>query len=123
MPSSYARRIERVINNKGELVDVIIKEQPTYSDYGDLVSSTDKEIRGVKAVFNQYGLSSEYVTEGQFQSGDVSFFFKAGQTGLFNGNLIRRKNGELWKITSTYKNAVGGVESHTECRVTNHELP
>ena len=119
---TYAKRISKLIDSKGELVSLEKYSAQDYSDYGDLVTQSTSEYTNIKAIFNQYGLSSQYQTEGNFQNGDVSFFFKAGQSGLSNGNIIVRANGERWKISQTYKNYVGGLETHTECRVTNSEL-
>lgn len=116
---TYAKRIAKYIDSKGELVSLENYSSKTYSDYGDLITQTTSEYTNIKAVFNQYGLSSQYQTEGVFENGDVSFFFKAGQTGLTNGNVIVRSNGERWKISQAYKNYVSGLETHTECRVTN----
>lgn len=118
----YAKRIANKINAKGELVTITQFSEPTYSDYGDLIENTSEIYENVMAVFNQYGTSSEYQTEGNFLNGHVTFFFKAGQKGLFINNLITRANGEVWKITQVYKNAVSGIETHIECRVTNSEL-
>lgn len=119
---TYAKRIAKIIDKRGELVNVENYSSKNYSDYGDLVTQSTSEYTSIKAIFNQYGLSSQYQTEGVFENGDVSFFFKSGQTGLSNGNIIVRANGERWKISQVYKNYVSGLETHTECRVTNSEI-
>jgi PDZ domain-containing secreted protein len=116
---TYARRIAKWIDSKGERVDIEDYSSPTYSEYGDLVTQSTSNLTNIKAIFNQYGLSSQYQTEGVFQNGDCSFFFKANQTGLDNGNVIIRANGERWKISQSYHNYIQGQEVHTECRVTN----
>ena len=118
---TYARKIAAQIDKLGETVDIESYSSKTYSDYGDLVTQSTSDYTSVKAIFNQYGKSSFFQTEGVFENGDCSFFFKAGQSGLDNGNIIVRSNGERWKISKSYKNYIKGEEVHTECRVTNSD--
>jgi hypothetical protein len=111
---SYSDRIARAIEREGELVDIENYGTKTYSDYGDLVSQITSNLTNVRAVFNQYGKKAMLQTEGIFEEGDVTFFFKGDQPGVLNDNIIVRQNGERWKIMAISEHYGRGVKTHIE---------
>lgn len=114
---SYAGRIGQAIDRIGELVSIEDYSSKTYSEYGDLVTQSTSDLTSIKAVFNQYGKSSTYFSEGLFQDGDVTFFFKADQAGVENENVVIRANGERWKITQIAPHYAKGSQTHQEAKV------
>lgn len=81
----------------GELVTITVKSAKTYSDWGD-EAATETDTEDVKAVYNVYGRASVFNAEGDFQDGDLTFFFKSAQSGIVNGTKITRANGETFEI-------------------------
>ena len=114
---SYADRISKQISRIGELVDIEDYSSKTYSDYGDLVTQTTSTTTSIRAVFNQYGKSAGFQTEGVFEEGDCSFFFKGDQTGIENDNIVVRTDDTRWKITQVAPHYCKGSKTHIEARV------
>lgn len=97
MPQVPLNIVNKNIELLGELVTITVKSNKTYSDWGD-EASTETETASVKAVYNVYGRSSVFNTEGDFQEGDLTFFFKSDQAGIVNGTKITRANSETFEI-------------------------
>lgn len=91
----------------GESVTITVKSDKTYSDWGD-ESAVETETTGVKAVYNVYGREQIYNDEGNFQNGDLTFFFKSGQAGIVNGTKVTRSNGEVFSISDVRSHGVQG---------------
>jgi hypothetical protein len=111
------KSIDKQIDKYGEVVEIEDFTR-TYSPYGDavLTQSTSEEIR---AIFNTYGKSSNFNSEGIFNEGDVSFFFKGGQDNVTEQNVIIRANGERWKIVRVSKHYLNGNRMVQEAAVKN----
>ena len=116
MPQIPLNIINREIESLGELVTITVKSSKTYSDWGD-ESNTETDTLNVKAVFNVYGKPSIFQPEGDFQEGDVAFFFKSDQTGLDIGTNITRSNGEVYEISDTRDPGLQGSAYVNEIRV------
>jgi hypothetical protein len=112
--------ISRKIDEHGELVTVQDIDTRTYSEFGDLINNTTTEYTSIPAIFNTYGRLAGFQTEGVFQEGDVSFFFKGEQEGISANNLIVRSNGEVWKIKRVYPSTYRGTIMVQEARVSNN---
>lgn len=115
---SYSDRIAKAIDREGELVAIEDYSSKVYSKWGDLQSQTTSNLTAIKTIFNQYGKSANYQTEGVFQEGDVSFFFKSDQTGVENHNVIVRANSERWKIVQVATHYARGSITHIEAKAT-----
>ena len=100
----------------GELVTITVKSDQTYSNYGD-ETSVETSISGIKAVYNVYAKPSVSDTEGKFQEGNISFFFKSDQSGLVNGTLITRANGDVYKVKDPRDHSLAGVNMVNEVLV------
>lgn len=106
--SQKINKIRKKILDKGETVDLEVYTSPTYSDYGDLITQTTT-IHEVKTIFNTYGLGRSYNPEGVLDEAKFSFFFSGDQSGIANGNVIVREDGERWKITKYFAHCLEGV--------------
>lgn len=105
--SQKINKIRKKILDKGEDVSLEVLSSQTHSDYGDLITVTTT-ITDVKAIFNTYGLGRSYNQEGTADSAKYSFFFSGDQTGIANGNIIERADGERWKIMKYFAHCLGG---------------
>jgi hypothetical protein len=102
--SSIKKRVDKVIEKYKEAVTIQVFAEPTYSDYGDLISQVTSEYTNVPALFNRYSKDTQIHPEGIFELGDSSIFFKGTQEGIEVGNVVTRSNGERWKITKVANN-------------------
>lgn len=108
--------INKNIDMLGELVTLTVKSDRTYSDWGD-ETATQTATESIKAVFNVYGNESKYNTEGNFQDGDVTFFFKSGQSGITNGTVVTRSNGDRYEIYDSLAHGAYGSIYVNEAKV------
>ena len=99
--------INKEIDLLGELVTITIKSNKTYSKWGD-ESSTNTDTADIKAIYNVYGRPSIPGKEGNFQEGELTFFFKSDQTGIENGTKITRANLEVFEIRDVRSHGVEG---------------
>lgn len=83
--------IDREIENYGSSITLIIKNNKTYTDYGDESCSTTSV--NFIAVHNDILGDEEFNKEGIYNSGDKVFFCKHNQTNLEEGNEIIYQNG------------------------------
>lgn len=112
--------ISKQIDRFGETVTVkVYGPNKVYSDYGDLVTTSTTSYIGVKSIFNTYGQTQTYVSEGAFAQTKFSFFFKPDQSGLDIDNVIIRSNGESWKINRPLKHSLSGKTVVIEAAVQN----
>lgn len=111
-------KIRKKITDKGETVSIEVLSAQTYSEYGDLISVTTT-ISDVKAIFNTYGLGRTYNPQGVSEDAKFSFFFSGDQTGVNNGNIIERSDGERWKITRAFAHYLSGTPIVKEAVVSN----
>lgn len=107
MPQIPTNLINKEIELLGELVTITVKSNKTYSDWGD-ESATETETEDVKAIFNVYGKMSVYEPSGDFQEGDMTFFFKSDQSGIVNGTKITRTDSEEYQIEDARTHGVQG---------------
>jgi len=107
MPQIPTNIISQEIDLLGELVTITVKSAQTYSDWGD-ESATETTTANIKAIYNVYGRRSVYQPEGDFQEGDLTFFFKPDQTGIVNGTKITRSNSETFIIEDIRSHGVEG---------------
>ena len=105
--SQKINKIRKKILDKGEDVDLEVLSAHTYSDYGDIISNSTT-IHEVKTIFNTYGLGRSYNPEGVLDDAKFSFFFSGDQSGISNGNIIVRSDGERWKITKYFAHSLSG---------------
>lgn len=95
------------IDNLGEEVTITVKSGATYSDWGD-ETATETDTTGVKAVYNVYGKGSAFFAEGDFQEGDITFFFKSDQASIVNGTVVTRSGGDTYQIDDVRDHGVQG---------------
>lgn len=119
MSATSSERINRAIDLYGEFVDIESYSDQTYSEYGDLISQTTSDYVSIPAIYNTYGKSAPFETEGVFLEGDVSFFFKGNQSGIEESNTIIRENGERWKISKVTKHSLKGTPMVIEAKASN----
>jgi hypothetical protein len=112
-------KINSAIDKYGEFVSIetFTTSTNTYNDYGDLIATVTTSYTNVPAVFNTYGESAIYQTEGQFMSGNNTFFFKGAQSGVEINNNIVRANGERWKVINVSKHYLSSSSIVQEARV------
>lgn len=100
-----------IVNNEidvlGELVTITTKSDRTYSDWGD-ETATETSATSIKAIYNVYSNANTFQKEGNFQSSEITFFFKSNQTGIENGTKVTRTNGEIYSIVDTREHGVEG---------------
>lgn len=99
--------VNKEIDLLGELVTITVKSGQTYSDWGD-ETATETDTTDVKAIYNVYGRSSVGETEGKFQEGELTFFFKSDQASIINGTKVTRSNGEVFSIKDVRNHGVEG---------------
>jgi len=99
--------INREIEKLAELVTITVSSNKTYSEWGD-ETATETETENVKAVYNVYSRNSSFESEGDFQNGDLTFFFKSDQSGIVNGTKITRANGEVFEISDVRSHGAYG---------------
>jgi len=102
--ASIKKKVDKVIDKYKESVTIEVYSDPTYSDYGDLMTQVTSEYTAVPALFNRYDKNTLFQPEGIFELGDSSVFFKGDQAGVKVNNVIVRANGERWKITKVGTN-------------------
>jgi hypothetical protein len=107
MPKIPLNIINKEIDKLGELVTLTIKSSATYSDWGDETPVNTTSTR-VKAIFNVYGKKSSYEKEGNFQDGEITFFFRSDQTGITNGTKVTRANGDIYEIQDYRDHGIQG---------------
>ena len=98
---------DREIEKLGELVTITVKSSSSYSDWGDEVA-TETSTSNIKAIYNVYSNQSTSYKEGEFQSSEITFFFKSDQSGIVNGTKITRSDGEQYVIMDTRKHGLYG---------------
>lgn len=99
--------INKEIDLLGELVTITVKSSKTYSEWGD-ESSTETDTTSIKAIYNVYGRQSVFESEGNFQEGDITFFFKSDQTGIVDGTTVTRANGDTYQIDDPRAHGIQG---------------
>jgi len=99
--------VDKEIELLGELVTLTAKSGQTYSNWGD-ETATETATTDVKAIYNVYGRPSVGNTEGSFQEGELTFFFKSDQTGIANGTKVTRSNSEVFSIMDVRAHGVEG---------------
>lgn len=99
--------VNKEIDLLGELVTITVESDRTYSDWGD-ETATETATTKIKAIYNVYGRPSIGVSEGSFQEGDLTFFFRSDQSGITNGTNITRSNGEIFSVRDTRAHGVEG---------------
>lgn len=116
MPQVPLNIVNKNIDLLGELVTITVKSSETYSDWGD-ESATETDTADIKAIYNVYGKLSVFENEGNFQEGDITFFFKSDQSGIVNGTKITRVNGDTYEIEDPRDHGVQGNSYFTEALV------
>ena len=102
--------INPYIDEYGEVVTLIRKSDKTYSDWGD-ESNTETRFGNIKAVFNVYGTDALFTTEGRFNNGDLTFFFKSTQDYRDISSKVERANGDTYEIKDVRAHGMqGGVQ-------------
>jgi len=88
---------DKEIEILGELVTITVKSAESYSDWGD-ERATETNTTGIKAIYNVYGRPTIGDTEGKFEEGELTFFFKSDQASIVYGTKVTRSNGEVFSI-------------------------
>lgn len=86
-----AKHIDRIIVKVGNSVNIIIKSDITYDDWGNQYSNISSSI-STTAIVNDISASEEFNTDGVLVPDDKIFFFESTTEGLTNDNTINYAN-------------------------------